>query len=301
MGFGESLQALRKENKVTQEQLANFLGVSAQAVSKWENGSFPEGDLIPKIADYFKVSTDYLYGREGRRASIEQQVVNELSSVWRVEGNHRERAKEYIDKVHRLLWAIQISSWQNSIDYYERPQHDENAARMSSVISFDAGYTFMRLDKFKDCFLFLRQPEEDKGFERWFRDTTEVRKFFGMLADQDNLRVLGFLYTLRGGELASLSTIEKVTHVQKEKISSLLDYMMKSVGGDGESPIFEVQLVGNDGDDQKAYGVNMTLGGLFVGLFAIADTYVNAPQGYSMQSNSRMLSWADRAKLEECR
>ena len=63
MSFSSALQSLRKEAKVTQEELAQNLGVSAQAVSKWENGSFPEGDLIPRIADYFHVSIDYLYGR----------------------------------------------------------------------------------------------------------------------------------------------------------------------------------------------------------------------------------------------
>lgn len=301
MSFGEALQALRKEAKVTQEQLASYLGVSAQAVSKWENGSYPEGDLIPRIADYFKVSIDYMYGREERRATIEQQVVNELSSIWKTEGSYAYSTKEFIDKVHRLLWAIQISSWKNGVNYYERPQHDENSARMASAIAFDTGYTFMRLDKFKDCFLFLRQPEGDNGYERWFSDTTAVRKFFGMLADKDNLKVLGFLYTLRVGELASLSTIEKVTRVPKEKITALLDYMTSSIGSDGESPVLEVQLVGNEEENQKAYGVNTTLGGLFVGIFAMADSYVNSPQGYTMQTNSRGYSWADRAKLTECK
>ena len=301
MSFGEALQALRKEAKVTQEQLASYLGVSAQAVSKWENGSYPEGDLIPRIADYFKVSIDYMYGREERRASIEQQVVNELSSVWRSENSYDVMQKEFVDKAHRLLWAIQISSWKNSVDYYARPQHEENSARMSSAISFDEGYSFMRLDKNKDCFLFLRQPEGDKGYERWFSDTTEVREFFGKLADRDNLKVLGFLYTLRHGELASLSTIEKATHVPREKITALFDYIGKSVGRDGESPILEVELVGNDEDNQRAYGVNMTLGGLFVGIFAMADSYVHSPQGYTMQSASRTRSWADRSKIGSCK
>ena len=48
MSFASTLQTLRKEAGLTQEQLASKFGVSAQAVSKWENGSFPEGDLIHK-------------------------------------------------------------------------------------------------------------------------------------------------------------------------------------------------------------------------------------------------------------
>lgn len=54
--FSAQLQKLRKERNVTQETLAAHLGVSPQAVSKWENGSYPDGDLLPKIADFFGVS-----------------------------------------------------------------------------------------------------------------------------------------------------------------------------------------------------------------------------------------------------
>ena len=54
--FSKQLQMLRKQSGITQEQLADKLGVTAQAVSKWENGSYPDGDLLPKIADIFDVS-----------------------------------------------------------------------------------------------------------------------------------------------------------------------------------------------------------------------------------------------------
>lgn len=44
--FSAQLQKLRKEHGVTQDTLAAHLGVSPQAVSKWENGSYPDGDLL---------------------------------------------------------------------------------------------------------------------------------------------------------------------------------------------------------------------------------------------------------------
>ena len=299
MSFGESLQALRKEGKVTQEQLASYLGVSAQAVSKWENGSYPEGDLIPRIADYFKVSIDYLYGREGRSESIEQQIVKNLAASWQEGTSMDEQQKKYVEKAHRILWALQLGSWRNAVDYYDRPQHDDKSARMSSAVSLNDGYSFMRLDKDKECYVFLRRPENDLGFERWFTDTADVRKFFGKLSDLDNLKVLAFLYTLGGVELASLETVVKMTGVSEEKVTAMLDYMTNSFHTNGERPIIEVQLVGSDGKSQKAYGVNMTLGGLFVGIIAMADTFVHSPQGYTMQMNCREYSWADRKKLDQ--
>lgn len=60
--LGEKIKALRKERNISQEILANYLGVSFQAVSKWETGStMPDVTLIPAIASFFRVSTDELF------------------------------------------------------------------------------------------------------------------------------------------------------------------------------------------------------------------------------------------------
>ncbi len=62
--IGESIANLRKKHGMTQEQLAQSIGVSAQSVSKWENGTnMPDILLLPIIADIFGVSVDTLYGR----------------------------------------------------------------------------------------------------------------------------------------------------------------------------------------------------------------------------------------------
>ena len=58
--IGGNIAALRKEKGAKQEELANYVGVSAQAVSKWENGGVPDTFLLPKIADFFSVSIDSL-------------------------------------------------------------------------------------------------------------------------------------------------------------------------------------------------------------------------------------------------
>ncbi len=63
--LGKRLVELRKKKKLTQEQLADKLAVSSQAVSKWENdSSMPDIALLIKIAELYGVTTDYLLGKK---------------------------------------------------------------------------------------------------------------------------------------------------------------------------------------------------------------------------------------------
>lgn len=61
--FAENIKSLRMKKEMTQETLATFLSVSPQAVSKWERGaSMPDIIMLPAIASFFGVTTDYLLG-----------------------------------------------------------------------------------------------------------------------------------------------------------------------------------------------------------------------------------------------
>jgi transcriptional regulator with XRE-family HTH domain len=54
--LGNNIRQLRRRDKRTQEQLAEVLGVTSQAVSRWESGgSYPDMNLIPSIANFFCV------------------------------------------------------------------------------------------------------------------------------------------------------------------------------------------------------------------------------------------------------
>lgn len=65
MEFKDKLKELRKNAKITQEQLANIIGVERSSVGKYESSStIPSNDTLCKIAEYFHVSTDYLLGKE---------------------------------------------------------------------------------------------------------------------------------------------------------------------------------------------------------------------------------------------
>ncbi|HBA48739.1 MAG TPA: hypothetical protein DCZ91_13265 [Lachnospiraceae bacterium] len=62
--IGEKIAALRKSKNITQTQLAEYLFLVPQTISKWEVGNgTPDVSLLPKIADFFGVSMDELFGR----------------------------------------------------------------------------------------------------------------------------------------------------------------------------------------------------------------------------------------------
>ena len=73
MTLGEKLQMLRKSRALSQEQLAEELEVSRQAISKWECGdSVPDLDKLKSISRYFGVTTDYLIFEEQSGLQPEQ-------------------------------------------------------------------------------------------------------------------------------------------------------------------------------------------------------------------------------------
>lgn len=78
--IGAIIKKLRAENNVTQDALATAIGVTPQAISRWEaEGGYPDIELLPNIADFFSVSTDELLGykkseRERRLADIKKQM-----------------------------------------------------------------------------------------------------------------------------------------------------------------------------------------------------------------------------------
>lgn len=65
MKFNEQIQKLRKEKGLTQNDLAEKLFISYQAVSQWETGNTkPDIELLPRLAEIFEVSIDELFGVE---------------------------------------------------------------------------------------------------------------------------------------------------------------------------------------------------------------------------------------------
>ncbi len=69
VNMGKKLRALRLENKLTQKQVANRIGLAISAVSSYESGArYPSYEALIKLSRIFHVSTDYLLGLTEKRS-----------------------------------------------------------------------------------------------------------------------------------------------------------------------------------------------------------------------------------------
>lgn len=145
MLFAEKLKFLRKDNKMTQTELAEILGVSLRTMQNYESGkSYPkQTHLYAKMSEIFGVTTDYLLSDEdmyiidaeergGRRARKDvQALITELGGLF-AGGELSEEDKEKVMRaVNDLYWKAK----DNNRKYSHVPGEDDE----QSVKDFDDG------------------------------------------------------------------------------------------------------------------------------------------------------------------
>lgn len=85
MSIGEKIVEARKANNLTQEQLAELMGVTRQSISRWEqNVAYPEVEKILRLSDILNVSCDYLLKENETRKSITSDEKEKQSVVTRL-------------------------------------------------------------------------------------------------------------------------------------------------------------------------------------------------------------------------
>lgn len=116
MTIGKNIAELRKNSGMTQEQLAEMLGVSSQAVSKWENEvTMPDIMLLPVIAGCFDITVDELYG--GKKTKERCQAVD---------------YDEIPEMLYDTIIELTLRGW---VDSVEGKDLDTEKAKMKSYLA----------------------------------------------------------------------------------------------------------------------------------------------------------------------
>ena len=93
--LGKKIKSLRKQKDISQEVLADCLGVTFQAVSKWETGTaMPDIALIPAIASFFGISTDELF--DYNRLEAEEKVENICDEAYKYRVSDPAKSEEIL-------------------------------------------------------------------------------------------------------------------------------------------------------------------------------------------------------------
>ena len=127
--IGENLRRLRRERERTQEEVAAHLGVSFQAVSKWERSEgYPDITMLPAIANYFGVSVDTLIGMEDVASAAQREEYCRRWAENRAAGLHGENVvlmKEALAVFpNDALLLVQLSASLERLDGSEAEKRD---------------------------------------------------------------------------------------------------------------------------------------------------------------------------------
>ena len=130
MTHSENIRRFRREKGLTQEQLGDILGVSSQAVSKWETGdTYPDGSLLVPLADALGVSLDELFGRNG---AYMENVADNITALLEKKDGQLKTARELCWQIERGLFGCRGFATVEEVTNSSEIVRDEGFTMMSN-------------------------------------------------------------------------------------------------------------------------------------------------------------------------
>lgn len=219
--IGKQIKKYRSAKGITQEQLGQLVGVTTQAVSKWERGGTPDAELLPDLSQVLGVSIDALFGRE------EQSFA--LSLAKRLCHMPNEDAYRY---AFSICWAIEIGLTQDIslIDDFLSTFVEHSAITADKTDYFckmmqDGGIANARLSP--DFHHFFMMVEPKNGIKEEIADLETLRNVFQIFADKKLLRIIFYMYSRLNTPIAT-SLISKNTGIDTREVDRCMEILCKN-------------------------------------------------------------------------
>ena len=204
LNLGQKIRELRRRDERTQEALAEAIGVTSQAVSRWEsNGGYPDMEMIPSIANYFGVSIDELFGYNNERSKKIDELANKIDQM-----NYQNNGEDLnIDEC--------ITFARNAL--IEFPANEKLMLCLASVL-YNAGYVRYGEHHLTDSEGYdILDVEKHKNYAEWKEAISLYEK---LLKTMDNgeprhrvIRELTQLYLNTGDHTRALEVIESAPNI----------------------------------------------------------------------------------------
>lgn len=196
--LGERIADLRRERGITQENLAGTIGISPQAISKWENNAtMPDIMLLPIIADTLGVTIDELFGI---RRKVQEKPIN-----------CEETPKAVYDQILNTMWR---SGDNNDFAERAKAQFAKNPYENSGFVSEVAGAVYANKD------IALTYLPSDKESLKLL-ENEEAAELLKMLSDKNVRLVLAYQFENPEKAFTASSVAAKVGISEEEAKDAL--------------------------------------------------------------------------------
>lgn len=215
MKLGENIREFRTKLRLTQEQLAESVGVTAQAVSKWEREeSMPDVTLIPAIADALDVSADELFGHE--------RVTK--NSVMRSLNCYLQEADYWREMPHILLTSVIGGLCRKHFFHYGIPEWREGERHNCDEFSKDGIVKFTANPDFP---YFVFAPNTGDGYKHLFDGDERVCEKLDALSDESTVCALRWLYQHKKWYRFELPVLLAQTGISPDEAEKVLGNLVK--------------------------------------------------------------------------
>ncbi|MCL2771865.1 MAG: helix-turn-helix domain-containing protein [Oscillospiraceae bacterium] len=173
--ISENIKRLRREKNLTQEALADFIGISFQAVSKWECGdAYPDITLLPTLANFFEVTLDELVGMNEIKNAKKLDEIKEQYRKFNTNKTHKE-VRELLRGGLKIFpndyWllselAFNLSFQDNGETDEECNKNNEEAVKISErILEFCTDSEIRNRVQANMCLSLWKMGEKDKAVE----------------------------------------------------------------------------------------------------------------------------------------
>lgn len=221
--LGQRIGLLRKQRGLTQEQLGQKIGVTPQAISKWECGGSPDAELLPDIADALMVSiTGLFYDVQEEQIPIEQQVTEEMKLL---------DEKDRLKKAMELYKVLQFAFCDNYIDpeisiYTDSDMLEEQieSTIYHSTVCNEWGIATARLNRGQEYFFIM--PTQTQEFGNVLGNVKKYEECFACLGKPHRLSMACFLYS-RGKSKFTIQALARLFQLEQKEVETILKELKK--------------------------------------------------------------------------
>lgn len=244
--ISEQIAFLRKQKGLTQEDLAKTLGVTNQAVSKWESGQCcPDIQLLPDIAKLFDVSVDELLGYTPVSTSEDIVLMLRKKIESLPKGDDLDFAYRMAAALHAIIFSKEMTAEPNANPGWDTDDAIEHAAEA------EWGYSCWNIPGFTTI---MRSGtvffSNNKSLNLVNPDINRIVSMIKPFSDTKNLKIVAALYRLTIHSEDSYATVAQIcdeSGVQAERVKDCLEgelapFIMEKEGAESEFRFEEMYM-----------------------------------------------------------